>query len=194
LADRLPTLIEEATAAARGVGALIMGDRQAGRFFDFSLRGLVGSFIAFLVITLVNGILPMLMGIEAASGSIGRSLLITAILFALQIAFSAIVLRQMKRMDGFLPFLVADNWATFFITTGATVLAVFGFTGDLSLIAVAILVLVVEINIARLIIGLSPLQIAMFLIAQLVGVSVGLLLVGGLLPVPPGAELQAVSG
>jgi hypothetical protein len=46
-------------------------------------------------------------------------------------------------------------------------------------------VIIVEVNIARLIVTLTPIQIAMFLIAQLVGVSIGLLLVGFLFPVSP---------
>jgi hypothetical protein len=46
-------------------------------------------------------------------------------------------------------------------------------------------VIIVEVNIARLIVTLPPLQIAMFLIAQLVGVSIGLLLISFLFPLPP---------
>jgi hypothetical protein len=114
-----------------------------------------------------------------------------AILFGFQIGFSAIVLRQLKRLDGLVPYLVADNWATFYITIASTVLTLFGFSGDIALIAIGILVLVIEINIARLIVTLSPLQIAMFLIAQLVGVSLGLIIVGVMFPLSP-AELEAV--
>ena len=40
-----------------------------------------------------------------------------------EIGFSAIVLRQLKRLDGLVPYLVADNWATFYITVFSTVLA-----------------------------------------------------------------------
>ena len=47
--------------------------------------------------------------------------------------------------------------------------------------------LVVEINTARLIVTLSPWQIAMFLVAQLVGVALGLILVGLFVPIAPDA-------
>lgn len=190
--DRQSTIIEELTAAARGVVALIMGDRQAARFFDFSPRGLVGSFIAFLAITGINAALPFALGMNGPAASIARSVVMVTILFALQIGFSAIVLRQLKRLDGLVPYLVADNWSTFFITLGSTALALTGLAGDLTLIAVGILVIVVEINIARLIVTLSPLQIAMFLVAQLVGVSIGLLLIGVMFPLSP-ADLEALA-
>jgi hypothetical protein len=180
------------TAAARGVVALIMGDRKAARFFDFSTRGLVGSFIAFLAITGVNAVLPIALGMSGATASIARSVLMVVILFALQVGFSAIVLRQLNRLDGLVPYLVADNWATFFITLASTLLALMGLAGDVTLIAIGILVIVVEINIARLIVTLSPLQIAMFLIAQLVGVSIGLLLIGVMFPLSP-ADLEALA-
>jgi hypothetical protein len=187
------TIIEEMTAAGRGVLALVMGDRRAADHFDFSPRGLAGSFIAFLAVTGVNAVLPKLLGATGPTGSIFRAVMMIAILFTFQIAFSAIVLRQLKRLDGLVPYLVADNWATFYITLGSTLLALVGFSGDIMLIAVGILVIIVEINIARLIVTLSPLQIAMFLVAQLVGVSIGLLVMGGLFPLTP-AELEAISG
>ena len=185
------TITAEMAAAARGVLALIVGDRKAAGYFDFSQRGLVGSFIAFLAVTAVNAVLPRLMGIEGAGSSVFKAVAMVAILFALQIGFSAIVLRQLKRLDGLVPYLVADNWATFYITLGSTALALLGLSGDIAIILLGILVIVVEINIARLIVTLSPLQIAMFLIAQLVGVSIGLILVGVLFPLSP-AEIAAI--
>lgn len=186
------SIIEELTAAARGVLALVVGDRRAPDYFDFSLRGLAGSFVAFLTVTGVNAALPSLLGMDRQAGSITRAALMVAILFGFQLAFSAIVLRQLKRLDGLIPYLVADNWATFFVTIASTALVLFGLTGDIALIFIGILVIVIEINIARLIVTLSPLQIAMFLIAQLVGVSLGLLLVGLMFPLSP-AEVEAIT-
>ena len=185
------SIIDELTSAARGVVALIVGDRNAPSYFDFSERGLAGSFIAFLAITLANAALPVLFGFGGTSASIFRSVAMVAILFVFQVGFSAIVLKQLRRLDGLIPYLVADNWATFFITLGSTLLALIGISGDLALVAIGILVIIVEINIARLIVTLSPLQIAMFLIAQLVGVSVGLIVVGMLFPISP-AEIEAI--
>ena len=186
------TFIEELMAAGRGVFSLLIGRRDAGSYFDNSQRGLVGSFIAFLTITGVNAVLPIVLGIKD-SGGIARSILMIAILFGFQLAFSAIVLRQLKRMDGLVPYLVADNWATFFLTLISGALAAAGIDGDPVLIVLAIVVIVIEVNIARLIVTLSPLQIAMFLIAQLVGVSIGLAIIGFTFPLPPDAAAQLAS-
>jgi hypothetical protein len=185
------TIVEELTAAARGVLALIVGNRRAADYFDFSLRGLAGSFIAFLMVTALQAVMPSLLGVRGPEGSVFRAMTTVAILFTLQVGFSAIVLRQLRRLDGFIPYLVADNWATFFVTLGSTLLLMVGMGGDLAIILIGILVIVIEINIARLIVTLSPLQIAMFLVAQLVGVSIGLLLVGVVFPMTP-AELEAL--
>jgi hypothetical protein len=185
------TIVEEMTAAARGVLALIVGNRRAADYFDFSPRGLAGSFVAFLAVTAINAMLPPLLGASGPQASVFRSVASVAILFAFQIAFSVIALRQLKRLDGFVPYLVADNWATFFVTIVSTVLVMMGFGGDLAIIVIGILVIIIEINIARLIVTLSPLQIAIFLIAQLVGVSIGLLIVGMVFPISP-AELEAI--
>ena len=181
------TLLEELTAAARGCLALLVGDRRAPGYFDFSLRGLAGSFVAFLVATLFNAISPMVLGIEAPPGTMTRGLILVAVLFAAQIGFSALVLRQIGRLDGLVPYLVADNWATFFITIFSTLLMIAGIGDEFAIIALGILVIIVEINVARLIVTLPGLQIAMFLIAQLVGVTIALFLIS--LVWPPAAEL-----
>ena len=174
------------SAAARGMACLVIGDRRAADYFDFGLRGLAGSFIAFLGATLFNAFLPALLGIKQPSGSMSQGLVMVGLLYALQIGCSALVLRQLKRLDGLIPYLVADNWASFFITLLSAVIAVFGIGADFALIAIGILVIIIEINIARLIVTLSPMQIAMFLIAQLVGVSVGLIVIGMVVQLPPG--------
>jgi hypothetical protein len=174
-------------AAGRGVLALLVGNRQAGSYFDLSTRGLAGSFIALILVTVLNASMPTIMGVE--NDSITRSILIVTILFVMQLGFAVIVLRQVKRQDGFLPYLVADNWATFFLTLISTALVAAGLANDFTLIVLGIVVIVIEVNIARLIVTLTPLQIAMFLIAQLVGVTIGLGLIG--LALPPSAAEQA---
>jgi hypothetical protein len=184
------TFLEELMAAGRGVISLLIGDRKAGSYFDFSQRGLLGSFIAFLLVTGLNAALPVVLGIKDAGG-IARSIVMVAILFVLQVGCSAIVLRQLKRMDGLLPYVVADNWATFFLTLISGALAAAGIAGDAVLVVLAIVVIVIEVNIARLIVTLTPLQIAMFLIAQLVGVTIGLGIIGLAFPPSP-AEQAAV--
>ena len=126
--------------------------------------------------------LPIILGSEQES--IARGIATVALLFVLQVGCSVIVLRQVGRMDGLVPYLVADNWATFFLTLISAALAAAGFANDFTLIVLGVVVLLVEVNIARLIVTLPPLQIAMFLVAQLVGVAIGLVVLGFLFPMP----------
>lgn len=193
--ERSNEIWDEVRSAGRGVIALLIGNRQAAGHFDFSTRGLVGSFIAFLAVTLFTVALPLLLGIPGAKGSAFRAVTTVIILFGFQIAFSAILLRQLKRLDGLVPYLVADNWASFFLTIASTLLGLFGIGGEFLIIAVGIVVIVIEVNIARLIVTLSAWQIAMFLVAQLVGVSIALILVGVLFPLSPEqlAQLSAAA-
>lgn len=176
------TLLEELAAAGRGCLALLVGDRRAAGYFDFSRRGLAGSFIAFLVASAFNAASPLVFGISQAPGAITRALVLVAILFVAQIGASALLLRQIGRLDGLIPYLVADNWATFYITILSTILTFAGLPDEAAVVLIGLLVIVIEINIARLIVTLPGLQIAMFLVAQLVGVCVGLLIIGLMFP------------
>lgn len=192
--DIQKSYFDELVAAGRGVVALIMGDRKAAQYFDLSQNGLIGSFIALLAVTFISAVVPLAIpGVGGEHYSIARSAIIAVILFSFQIGFAAIVLRQIKRLDGLRPYVVADNWASVYISIGQLLLSFVGFQGDLAFFALSILVIIVEINIARLIVTLSPLQIAMFMIAQLVGVAIALLLVGVMFPPSPEqlAELAA---
>lgn len=184
------TIIEEMTAAGRGVLALIVGDKQAASYFDFSQRGLAGSFIAVLTLTGIGAVLSSWMGVE--QGSVFKAVATNVILFAAQIGLTAIVLRQLKRFDGFVPYLVADNWATFWASLVFLVLSFVGL-GSIVIIATTLVGLWLQISIARTIVTLAPVQIVILLIGQLVGVFVGLLIVLALFPVSP-AELEALTG
>ncbi len=180
------TFLEELMAAGRGVAGLLIGDKRAGSYFDFSRRGLYGSFIALLIARGLISIVPTLLGASAkADPSIARSIAVDVILFGMEVAFSAIVLRQLKRMDGLVPYLVADNWTTFFLTIVAAAIAAAGIGGDLVTIVLGIIVIVLQVNIARIVVTLAPLQIAMFLVAQVVGAVLGLMIVNVIFPLPP---------
>jgi hypothetical protein len=195
LSDHPSTFLEELTQAARGCLALLVGDKRASGYFDFSQRGLAGSFIAFLLATAFSAYLPVLLHMQDKGIATWQALVVAGLLFALQIGFSALALRQIKRLDGLVPYLVADNWASFFISIGSSLLAAFGFGGDFGIIIVGLLVLVVEINIARVIVTLSPWQIAMFLVARVVGVSIGLIIFGMIFPIfPELASAAATAG
>ena len=184
------TFIEEAVSAGRGVLALIVGDRKAGRFFDLGLRGLTGSLIAFLGVNAVMAYAPALLSPSPQGGGIGTGLLMSLGLAAIPIALAALVLRQMKRLDGFVPFLVADFWANSFLSVVMALLLLAGSPFEITVIGLGIVVLVVEINIARLIVSLTPLQIASFVVAQFAGGLIGVMLLGMLLGAP--ADVGAI--
>ncbi len=184
------TFIEEALSAGRGVLALIVGDRKAGRFFDLGLRGLTGSLIAFLGVNAVMAYAPALLSPSPQGGGIGTGLLMSLGLAAIPIALAALVLRQMKRLDGFVPFLVADFWANSFLSVVMALLLLAGSPFEITVIGLGIVVLVVEINIARLIVSLTPLQIASFVVAQFAGGLIGVMLLGMLLGAP--ADVGAI--
>lgn len=194
MAQPTTTLLDELMAAGRGCFALLRGDRRSSTYFDFSLRGLVGSFIAFLVVTVLTVfIAPLLMGGSLPAGEATRSIIGTLILLAVKDGAAWLFLRQNGRLDGFIPLIVADNWVNVFgAVLGALVAAVAG-PSDVVLLGLGIVVIIVEINIARLIVTLSAWQIAIFIIVQLVASSIGIMLLFSLgilvlpeAPLPPG--------
>ncbi len=178
--EQKSSFLNEMLFAGRGVGGLIVGNRAAPSHFDVSQAGLVGSFIGLLLITGLSAALPLLLGF--GGGRIFTTVVSGVIQYGLQIGFAAALLRQIGRSDGLVPYLVADNWASFYITLGTMLLAITGIGGQLMLIAIGILVIVVEVNIGRLVLKLPGLQIAMLIVAQLVGVLVAQLLIGILFP------------
>lgn len=184
------TITEETIAAARGVLALLIGDKRAAGYFDFSQRGLVGSFIGVLALTGLGAVAASWMGAE--NSSVFRSVTTNVILYAAQIGMTAIVLNQLKRPDGFVPYLVADNWAMFWASLFTLGLSLIGLDPML-LMATALVGIWLQISIARTIVTLAPGQIVMLFIAQMAGVLMGLLIILAMFPLSP-AEMQAVTG
>ncbi|OEO28687.1 hypothetical protein VW23_003415 [Devosia insulae DS-56] len=191
--ERSNDIWNEVVSAARGVVALVIGDRRANSYFDFSDRGLVGSFIAFLVVALLNTAVPLLLGVPGTSGTAFRAIATVIIVLALQIGAAALVLRQLKRSDALVPYIVVDNWATFFLTIATTLLGLVGAGGELMFIATGIVIIIIMINIARLILTLTPWQIASFLVVQLISGVIALFVVSAVFPLSPEqlAELTA---
>lgn len=179
-------LILEMRNAAVGMIALLTGRRDASSYFDLTYHGLAGSFIAVLVATALNAYLPSLMGMAEPEGfAAWQAFFIAVVFYASQMGFSAIVLTQIRRLDGLLPYVVADNWASFFVTLVSIILGLMQVQAEFAMMLVAIPVIIIEVNIARLIVTLGFMQIVMFLVAQFVGVMVTLLAIGSLLPPVP---------
>jgi hypothetical protein len=189
LAQPSQTFLEEATDAARGVWALLLGRSDAARYFDFSPRGIVGSFIALVLAAAVSIFGPQVLGVPAPAGAATSAAILAALLFAIQIGAAYVVLQVMGRLDGFTPYLVADNWVNLFVSLfGAVCIVIFG--GDVMLLVIGLMSIIIEINIARRIVTLAPAQVAIFIVAQVAAQLIGLLLLGGLVlqsmgPLPP---------
>ncbi len=175
---------EEAASAARGCVALITGKRDASVYFDFSQRGLVGSLIAALVAILLAGFGPVLVGLDLPAGTATQSVVVNAVLFVAQAGMAAIVLRQMGRQDGFIPYLVASNWVTLLSAVLLLISTLFGGIGLVILLAIAVMALLTFINIGRFIVPLAPLQVGLLFISQAVGVFLALGIVALFLPAP----------
>ncbi len=176
------TFVEEALQAARGITMIVIGRRDAYRYFDLSVRGLMGSMAAFFIALMVNGYLPFALNPSETLAPAWQNVFLALFLFALQVGFAALILRQMGRPDGLVPYLVADNWATFFMTALSVVLVILNLSSDLLMLALGILILIMEINIARIIVTLTGWQIAAFLAAQFAAVILGLSVFGAFFP------------
>lgn len=179
-----PTFIEEALNAVRGCWALVIGRRDAGAWFDFSQSGLIGSLIAVLLALGLAAFGPMLFGVPVPAGAPTQSIFMNAALFIAQAGMAFVVLRQMGRQDGFVPYLVASNWVT--LVSGVLLLLSLplGEAGMVVLLAIVIMALTTFINIGRFIVTLKPMQIVLLFISQGVGVFLALGILVLILPVP----------
>lgn len=186
MAQSFPSFVAEAINAAKGTWSLVIGRRDVAQHYDFSTNGLVGSLIAVLLALVCAGFGPMLFGFPTRPGAPTQTVIMNLALFGAQALTASIVLRQIKRMDAFVPYLVASNWVT--LVSGVVLLfsVLLGEAGLVVLFAVAIAALLTFINIGRHIMTLRGWQIAMLFVSQAVGVFLAMGIVALLLPVPVG--------
>lgn len=178
-----PTLLQEALAAARGMLALVIGDRRAPDNFDFTLRGLAGAGIVFLGIVALTHYGPLLAGVELRAG-IGRSALLLVGIMAAQIGAGVALLSFLRRSDAIVPFITATLWASVFVSLASFFGAFTGLPASAVVTVFGLLLLVVEVNIGRLIVTLPPLQVGGLVAAQLMGSFIGLTIAGSFMPLP----------
>ncbi|WP_137149920.1 hypothetical protein [Devosia sp. FKR38] len=182
MAQPTQTFFDELIAAARGCVALLTGRRNAPDYFDFSQRGLVGSFIALVLSLAVQAFGPQLIGISTPPGVSMSVVILASIVTAMQFGIAFVVLRLLGRNDGFVPFVVVQNWATLFQgILAVTAIGVFGqpfamntageaaqlTSGSIPFVVLGIAALVMSVNIARLIVTLRPTYVALFVASQL---------------------------
>lgn len=184
MAKATTTFLDEFLSAARGCLALVIGNRQASSFFDFRQVGLVGSFIAILVGMAVQAFVPQLFGIGggAPAGAAAGAIMLGGVALGVQYGVGYLVLRLLGRSDGFIPFVVVQNWVTLFQSILAVaIIVIFGHpmalsedgqmveltSGSIPFLALGIVAMVVWVNIARLILTLRPAHVALFVFVQL---------------------------
>lgn len=184
MAQQNATFLDEVMAAARGCVALVMGNRAAPSFFDFSQRGLVGSLIAVVIAVGLAGFGPLLIGVGQPAGAATESIIVNAVLFLAQAGTGLIALRQMGRQDGFIPYMVASNWVTLMSAVLLIVSTLLGPIGIVVLVLVVIVALATFINIGRYVVTLKPLQIGALFLSQAVGVFLALAVVAVIIGPP----------
>lgn len=185
------TFLEELMAAGRGVFALLVGDRRAGSYFDFSQRGLAGSFIALLIVVGLEAVLPLIL--SSTHDSITAATVQFVVAYAFLLAFTALVLRQLKRLDALMPYLISYNWLNFFAVLILCAVLAAGLGAAPAIVVIAIMGIVIQVNIARLIMTLSPLHIAFMIGAQIVGLLIAVLILNLVFPPSPDAIAAASS-
>jgi len=186
LAQTTATFLDECKSAALGCVALVTGKRDAPSYFDFSQRGLVGSLIAVVLGIALAGFGPTLLGVPLPKGAATQSIVVNVVLFLAQAATAYLALRQMKRADGYVPYLVASNWITLMSAVLLLLSTLLGPLGIIVLIGVVVVAIATFINIGRLIVTLTPLQIGILFISQAVGVFIALAIIAVVLG-PPAA-------
>lgn len=182
MAQPTTTFLDELMDAARGCVALLLGRRDASGFFDFSQRGLVGSFIALVLGIGLTALGPQPLSAPAGTVTAGAAMAVVifeGLIVAVQFGVAWLVLRQLGRGDGLVPFIVVQNWgilfqailAEFIILAFGPPIAIEGdvaqlTNGSLPLGILAIMVFIIAINVGRLILTLRPLHVALFVGAQ----------------------------
>lgn len=176
----------------RGVLALVVGDRNAGSFFDFGQRGVVTSFLPLLILMGLQIVASMALGLPTPGG-FARSIIETVVAYGAIMGGTGLLLRALSRQDVLWPFLVVFNWSNVGLTVLLVISMLTGFTPALFLLVVV--AMIISINIGRLIMTLRPVQIALLIGVQVVGLFAALLLVSFLFPLTPEqlAELMAAS-
>lgn len=181
----LQSFFLELRAAFGGIFYLLKGDRRAATSFDFSPGGLASSFIPPFLVLFISLLVKFLSPALPGSVSSATELLFNAVLYAFVTGAAYLFLRAMGRTDGFVPYLVANNWSGFAVFVVLVALALVGAPLAFSMMVMFVGVMLLFINISRLIVTLSPLQIAMFLGSQVLGLLAGGFAVALLAPLSP---------
>ncbi len=178
------TLFEEARLAALGCLAVLRGDKNAPAWFDLTLRGLMGSLIALVVIFGVSILLP----VPGAEGDptlspLAQMLFIGAVA-AIWVAVLYFFLRSVGRSNRLIPFLTINNWGSFYASVITLALSLVGFGGVLALSLAWAASVYFLFRAALIVLEIRPLLVVALFAAQIVAGLFALMLLGFVLPTP----------
>lgn len=176
-----PSFAQEVISAADGSWRLLIGRREAPGYFTTDLRGLVSSFLALLVvvaITLVLNALTAPADFPLTSFDIFSS---NALLYLAMTGASWVALKFLGKQDMFIPYLAVDNWINAVLQIALALLGLINPQGDFVLLIALVAGLAARINNARLVVGLKAGGIVILIIAQMIGILIGLMFVGSIL-------------
>lgn len=112
--QRADNIFSETRSAMVGVVRLFLNDARGLDYFRLDLAGLMTSFVGLMVSWILFLYLPPLLGMtvdESTLVSLVRTLLSQVALYSGVALFAKLI----KQPGGFLPYLVAHNWASLFI-------------------------------------------------------------------------------
>jgi len=161
--------LEEMVDAARGIYALIRGEKEKLGYFNFSQSGLVGSFIAVFIGLILQELFAG-PGPEEFQVPAWANLLSYAILYATPfiVAYGFLgIIGERDRMRGYI---VVNNWASFFFTLIIVAIFIFQLLASVGYFVIVVLTIIIFWRTARIILGFSVPQTIIFFVATVMGV------------------------
>lgn len=190
------SLFQEAGWALGGTWRLLMGREEARAYFDFSQRGLAGSFIPLVLATV--GLVGFIgLGAAETGVSAATQIFILGAIAVLRFSALRVALPRFGALHAFRPSMVASNWAPAILFAaivpvtfaaafiGALVLGPASGSTLVSFVlmlwaAMALGLVVIEVNILRIVARLRAPEIVLALAAQLFAILFGLYLISRL--------------
>lgn len=191
MSQPLPTLIEEARSALGGSWRLIVGRRDAPNYFFTDPRGLVSSFIALLMSVAATFLASAFVAPAGAEISTFSALVQNVLGYAGIMAPTWVIFNLLGFAGKFVAFVTVENWLTTIVNLAVTCAALVSGSSLLAMIVAvaAIASLVGRVNNGRLVVGMKAAQIAMLVVAQIVGTLAALLINVALFGLPNVPEL-----
>ncbi|AVX05589.1 hypothetical protein [Maritalea myrionectae] len=179
--------LEEMIDAAKGVFALIRGEKDKLGYFNFSQSGLVGSFIAVLIGLALQEVFSG-PGPEDLQVPAWANLISYALLYATPFLVAYGFLSIIGERDRMLGYMVANNWASFFFTLILVAIFIFQLLASVGYFVIVVLTILVFWRTARLILGFTIPQTIIFFVATIMAVLMAAMLTVNILFAAAGVD------